>query len=171
MRWASLLSIEGGLYHTEWQAWGEDNWRDQTNTQSICVQQRMWYRKWDGVCSLRWWRVINNWRFLFFFPTLVQENSERALCKRKVHFVCVNSLHALRFRCERLIAYGYYGMCACTGITVITSCAHGKSKGLRFRGCHFLRILLSHNLEPPHPQIGLCFLAEHAYKLIFRRSY
>lgn len=37
---------------------------------------------------------------------------------RTVHFVHANSLHALRFRCECLIAHRYYGVCACTGITV-----------------------------------------------------
>lgn len=106
--------------------------------------------------------------------TLVQENSKRTLSfpNRTVHFVCGNNLHALRFRCERLIAYGYYGVWACTGITVIISGVHGKSKrSLRFPGCHFLRIFLSHNLELPHPQIGFCFLAECGHKWIFRHSY
>lgn len=117
-----------------------------------------------------------------FFVLLSQLSAQiRPWCKRiqnvpfpnsTVHFVCGNSLHALRFRCERLIAYGYYGACACAGITVIISGVHRKSKGsLRFRGCHLLRILLSHNLELPHPQIRFCFPAERVHKLIFRHSY
>lgn len=126
----------------------------------------MWWRRQDGVCSLRWWRVIKNWQFFFVFLSELlvwikprcQGIQNSPSPNRRVRRACTNSLHALRFRCQRLIAYGYYGACACTGITVITR-VHGESKrSLRFRRCHFPRIALSHDFELPHPQMQTVFI-------------
>lgn len=58
-------------------------------------------------------------------------------------------------------ASGYYGMSGCPGITVVTCLQRGKIIKIKLSivpNKHLLCILRSHNVEPLHLQIGLCFV-------------
>lgn len=80
--------------------------------------------------SLRWWRVTKNWHFLFFFPNCRCKPDlgarEFRMCPLQTE-KCTLCAQTVCTRWDLGVNVWFYGMCACTGIIVIT-CVHGKSR-------------------------------------------